>query len=493
MSPYQLFGLARSEGYSGSLAFSRNRVRKQIYFEQGVPVSSASNVMDETLGSILLERKVINAKQYADSVHRLRSGAGKQGEILLASGALDEKVLNQALHHQHRHRTVELFRWNEGMFQREDAAPTFVYPLCFWDVLRRGVLTHFGRKVLAESARRHGDHIPTLRDHPWAESYARIPEVPALLRRLAGKATVREFCANGSDGFMDLCILRAWGLISMQAGSAKSRRPSRPVLRPVRKTPQEFDRAMSMGKGYLQERRYTLAAYYFGMVEEERGCAAAAAFKAWCQYRVEPHGPDAVPTLMKALEKGLAVGPEEADLWAFRGALHKMMGNGAPAAADFRQALTLVPKHPLALRERKTLEMRHSTRRPPVDRDAVDWNASIVLQTWIGAHAVIRNFKEPSIRIGSGEKDDLLLSAQAIPGLVAAHCTLTTEGQEIHIHCNRTDGFIWVNGRALSVGESLRVASSDIVVLGGNQKHGGLNIRIIDLDVVEQATLSRPQ
>jgi DNA-binding response OmpR family regulator/curved DNA-binding protein CbpA len=101
---------------SGALLLARGTTKKIVNFEEGYPVSVRSNILSECLGQILLEQHLISAEVLADSLHRMKETNKRQGEVLVAMGALSPFNLSRALMLQMEAKLLEIFSWTSGDF-----------------------------------------------------------------------------------------------------------------------------------------------------------------------------------------------------------------------------------------------------------------------------------------------------------------------------------------------------------------------------------------
>jgi DNA-binding response OmpR family regulator/curved DNA-binding protein CbpA len=110
---------------TGSLLLLKEPTKKIVAFAGGYPVSVRSNVASETLGQILLEKKLISADTLTESVQRMLKEKRQQGQILIEMGALSPYNLERALVDQLEAKLLEIFAWLDGkfMFKAGEATP----------------------------------------------------------------------------------------------------------------------------------------------------------------------------------------------------------------------------------------------------------------------------------------------------------------------------------------------------------------------------------
>jgi DNA-binding response OmpR family regulator/tetratricopeptide (TPR) repeat protein len=101
---------------TGSLLLLHDTTKKIVVFVEGYPVLVRSNVLGETLGRILLEKRLITSEVLAESVGRMQKEKRHQGEILVEMGALSPFNLDRALVEQVEAKLFEVFSWPDGKF-----------------------------------------------------------------------------------------------------------------------------------------------------------------------------------------------------------------------------------------------------------------------------------------------------------------------------------------------------------------------------------------
>jgi CheY-like chemotaxis protein len=100
---------------SGVLAVEDgSKKKKQIQLRDGVPVAVRSNLVNETLGELLVASGKITPDVLHESLLRVKRGEGLMGKVLVAMQMLDEADLAVALHRQAEEKVLEVFAWPTG-------------------------------------------------------------------------------------------------------------------------------------------------------------------------------------------------------------------------------------------------------------------------------------------------------------------------------------------------------------------------------------------
>ncbi|MBI3180252.1 MAG: response regulator [Deltaproteobacteria bacterium] len=108
---------------TGALLLRRDKIKKIVYLERGDPYLVKSNLVSECLGQVLMRERLITREQCELSIERMRDSGQKQGEILVAMGALTEKNLSFALDLQLETKLFETFAWSDGEFRFNSSVP----------------------------------------------------------------------------------------------------------------------------------------------------------------------------------------------------------------------------------------------------------------------------------------------------------------------------------------------------------------------------------
>ena len=118
--------------------------KKVVFFRNGIPLHVRSNLVEECLGQVLLQTGRIDRATLDRSLDQVRAGAGKQGAVLIAMGALHPKELREALELEQEQKLFDLFRWPAGRFRFSELmstpADTVTLEMSMPEMVLRGVL-----------------------------------------------------------------------------------------------------------------------------------------------------------------------------------------------------------------------------------------------------------------------------------------------------------------------------------------------------------------
>jgi CheY-like chemotaxis protein/tetratricopeptide (TPR) repeat protein len=112
----ELLRAIQLDALDGVLLLDHGRKKKAIEFRGGWPVSVRSNLVSECLGNYLVQKGLVTQAQLDESIERMRTGEGLQGEILVAMEVLDEEAVVDALEGHALQKFLEIFSWRDGRF-----------------------------------------------------------------------------------------------------------------------------------------------------------------------------------------------------------------------------------------------------------------------------------------------------------------------------------------------------------------------------------------
>ena len=106
----------------GVLLLDHGRKKKAIELRAGWPVSVKSNLISECFGNYLEAQGLCSEGELDESIKRMKTGEGFQGEILVAMEVLDEEQMVSSLREHALDKFFEIFSWRDGRFKfRPDA------------------------------------------------------------------------------------------------------------------------------------------------------------------------------------------------------------------------------------------------------------------------------------------------------------------------------------------------------------------------------------
>jgi CheY-like chemotaxis protein/tetratricopeptide (TPR) repeat protein len=105
------------ERLDGVLLLDHGRKKKAIELRGGWPVSIKSNLVSECFGNYLVRQGRCTQIQLDESIQRMKTGEGLQGEILVAMDVLEEEQVVSGLREHALEKFFEIFSWGDGRFE----------------------------------------------------------------------------------------------------------------------------------------------------------------------------------------------------------------------------------------------------------------------------------------------------------------------------------------------------------------------------------------
>jgi DNA-binding response OmpR family regulator/tetratricopeptide (TPR) repeat protein len=244
---------------SGSLLLlkdaSKDATKKIVAFLGGYPIAVRSNVASETLGRILLEKRLITAATLDESVRRMEKEKRQQGQILIEMGALSPYNLERALVEQVEAKLFEIFSWRDGkyMFKAGESAPPGAVrpqrpPAA---LILEGIRSHYDHERQQAVLDRHVDTYPALSSDPILrlQEMTADPTELAFIQSLDGTrpldAVLGGAAIPAETARLLLVALFESGMI--QRHETTTRRKGPPVLPPPAPNPSGIPGAMAPG------------------------------------------------------------------------------------------------------------------------------------------------------------------------------------------------------------------------------------------------------
>ena len=215
----ELLRALQLDAFDGVVLFDQGKRRKAIEFRTGWPISIKSNLVSECLGGYLVRHELCTQAELDESVARVRSGEGLQGEILVAMDVLDEESVVEALRGHAFEKLLDLFTWRRGRFevragthvQRGSSIGVEEHPC---RLIVEGVRRKYPQKLIDRYFGAHRDAflVPSVDSHSRVAELGLSDEDAAWLRGLDGSMVLGALLEAPEE------IRRlAFGLISIEA------------------------------------------------------------------------------------------------------------------------------------------------------------------------------------------------------------------------------------------------------------------------------------
>ncbi|MBI5901970.1 MAG: AAA family ATPase [Deltaproteobacteria bacterium] len=99
------------------LEMVREPARKRFFFKNGLPVAASSNILNEVLGRLLVQKGVISQDDYQRSLEVVLREKKRHGEVLISMGMISREKLDDFLSLQLKERILKVFGWTEGEYR----------------------------------------------------------------------------------------------------------------------------------------------------------------------------------------------------------------------------------------------------------------------------------------------------------------------------------------------------------------------------------------
>lgn len=131
---------------TGALLLRRDKLKKIVYFRDGIAQFVKSNLLSECLGRVLVKERMISEAECEESLRRMKASRRQQGTVLVEMGCISPHNLSYALNLQMRAKLFDVFSWKSGdyAFDRRATVPPEVVNLemtcaqMIYEGIRRG-------------------------------------------------------------------------------------------------------------------------------------------------------------------------------------------------------------------------------------------------------------------------------------------------------------------------------------------------------------------
>jgi CheY-like chemotaxis protein len=225
---------------SGVLVLESGKKKKQIQLRDGIPMAVRSNLVQETLGQLLLASGKITPDVLHESLMRSQRG----------EGLVDEQDLSNALRRQADEKLLEIFAWDSGTSKFhpntriKGNANTLALKRSPASLILEGVRTRMSIAAIDRYLVEHADHVVVPGESPFYQ-YQEVELSNAertLIERLDGRQKLGTLARGGEASRRTLYALSVLQLVELRGSPVTGRRregslPLRPAdskLEPVR-------------------------------------------------------------------------------------------------------------------------------------------------------------------------------------------------------------------------------------------------------------------
>lgn len=199
--PRILYFLKR-DSRTGVLSITREDVKKVISFENGDPKFVVSNIVQECLGRLLVNKGRLTEEECEESLKLMKEWKKKQGETLIKMGVIEPYELDETLKMQAKERLFEAFGWFTGdykflakKFLREDLTPLDIE---LPQIVLSGVRRYYVLDTLKKFLDPWINHVPVLNKSSLfqLEDYRLATWDAKTVRFFDGKRTFKDIIAQ---------------------------------------------------------------------------------------------------------------------------------------------------------------------------------------------------------------------------------------------------------------------------------------------------------
>jgi len=198
----------------GIMRVEAGKLKKELYFKNGLLVGGRSNIIKETFGRQLFENGLLSQSDYKDSLNEVLNKKRKHGVVLQERGLLPINI-NDALKLQLRMRFIYTFIMTDGSFHfHKTGVPDSVVlqlSLPILNLVKEGVKLHLSKDVISEFINKNINRICVRGDAHYDPLMLNLTQKELnLLSTLESNKTLKELLQKTSmnaDESMSLVYL----------------------------------------------------------------------------------------------------------------------------------------------------------------------------------------------------------------------------------------------------------------------------------------------
>ena len=191
---------------TGALLLRRDKVKKIVFFREGIPQFVKSNLLSECLGRIMVKERIISEAVCEESLRRMKASGRQQGTLLIEMGCISPHNLAYVLNLQLRIKLFDIFSWRAGdyRFDPSVALPAEVVNL----EMSTAAVIYEGIRRAYDQERLHrvlGPQVDPLFVHPASDPLYALQDM--------GLEEEEHLLLEAADGYKTVATLRALNLL----------------------------------------------------------------------------------------------------------------------------------------------------------------------------------------------------------------------------------------------------------------------------------------
>ncbi|MEW6776367.1 MAG: response regulator [Bdellovibrionota bacterium] len=248
-------------GETGALHLRRGKVRKTLYFQEGVPVFVQSNLLNETLAKLLVSLGRLSQQQIDDTRLIAKQRNRLHGQVLVDLKLLTAEELATMLALQHQEKILSVFSWGTGnyVFARGAIPPRGVElhrpdtPVLFTQGVLERVPFEFIRDRMAPLA----EHFPVWLPLPLQPlaAFRLPPEARVLLAQIDGAGNLKRTLQGVHQPDF---LLRLIYLLAISGNLRLAETPAPEEIEATRQTQKELAGARDVERSPKAEEEFSL-------------------------------------------------------------------------------------------------------------------------------------------------------------------------------------------------------------------------------------------
>jgi hypothetical protein len=305
---------------TGTLKFSRGKVVKEIYFQNGVVIGANTNDPKEYLGQVLIHYGKLTELQLQSAMEEQRRSHGKLGEVIVAIGFMTQEAVLEVLRIRALDIIYDLFVWEEAHFEFFDFQPT---PPDLINVEVEPTTIIMEGIYRVDELSRYRTLIPSDRavlelNAGRSASLNVNKELQQILGFIEKRMTVAEICYNMHDSSFNI-YGKLFDLVSNGVARVAEELPSQPDFGSLPELPEDTTELIWLARRELKDNPdRALSLIHHLLSREPKNEKAHALLKVaeseFVKYAYAKVSPQAVPHVLVSADAftELQLGPQEA-------------------------------------------------------------------------------------------------------------------------------------------------------------------------------------